>query len=40
MDVGKAHVAGWLKLRVFVVLLKLAPGDLLPSLHLSHVCSS
>lgn len=35
---GKAHVAGWLKLRVFVGLFRLAPGDLLPS-HLSHVGS-
>lgn len=38
MVTGKAHVAGWLKLRVDVVLLRL--GDLLPSLHLSQVCSS
>lgn len=36
---GKAHVAGWLKLRVFVGLFRLAPGDLLPFLHRSHVGS-
>lgn len=32
MVIGKAHVAGWLKLRVFVVLVKLALGDLLFSM--------